>query len=75
MWYHQAAPAVGGERIRLRDLCLKMGRACLNKYPYYPRLKPPRSVLQRDRETDKQQDNSAIVPEQKNAKQPDPSVD
>lgn len=64
MLYHQAALAVGGERIRLRELCLKMGRACLNKNPYYPCLKLPRFVLVqgKDRETDKRQDNLAIVP-------------
>ena len=39
MLYHQAASGVGGERIRLRELCLEMGRACLNKNPLLSVLK------------------------------------
>lgn len=64
MLYHQAALTVGGERIRLRELCLKMGRACLNKTPYYPCLKLPRFVPEQGKDwaTDKRQDNSAFVP-------------
>lgn len=50
MLYHQAASAVGGERIRLRELCLKMGWASLNKNPYYPCLKLPRFVLEQGKD-------------------------
>lgn len=32
--YHGAASVVGGVRISLKELCLHMERACLNKNPY-----------------------------------------
>lgn len=32
--YRGAASVVGGVRMRLKELCLHLGRACLNKIPY-----------------------------------------
>lgn len=39
MLYHQAASAVGGERIGLRELCVKMGKGMSEQKPLLSLLK------------------------------------